>query len=246
MVRSVTTIPHVTHGDEVDVTDLEQFRKEQGAIFEKQGAKLTLTAFVVKAVAGDLAGAERAVERGMSEGNPKEDLVVSVHRIFALQGKPISEFGASMERVLSANPKAAHARVALGYALIQQDKVDDAVAAFKAVLAPESNSDPHAVYRAVDALMQVGRVDDAVAGLDQQISDRPWVWELLELRAVVASAQGKPDQAIGFLERAIAKSPRNAGLWMKLSEAREQTGDVAGAQKAREQANKFVPNEGAH
>ncbi|MEK6644546.1 MAG: 2-oxo acid dehydrogenase subunit E2 [Planctomycetota bacterium] len=54
MVRSVTTIPHVTHCDEVDVTDLEQFRKEQGAIFESKGAKLTLTAFVVKAVAGAL------------------------------------------------------------------------------------------------------------------------------------------------------------------------------------------------
>lgn len=54
MVRSVTTIPHVTHCDEVDVTDLEQFRKEQSAIFADKGAKLTLTAFVVKAVAGAL------------------------------------------------------------------------------------------------------------------------------------------------------------------------------------------------
>lgn len=54
MVRSVTTIPHVTHADEVDVTDLESFRKEQSAIFEEKGAKLTLTAFVVKAVAGAL------------------------------------------------------------------------------------------------------------------------------------------------------------------------------------------------
>jgi pyruvate dehydrogenase E2 component (dihydrolipoamide acetyltransferase) len=54
MVRAYTIIPHVTHGDEVDVTDLEGFRREQGKIFEKQGAKLTLTAFVIKAVAGAL------------------------------------------------------------------------------------------------------------------------------------------------------------------------------------------------
>lgn len=54
MVRSMQTIPHVTHADEVDVTDLEQFRKEQSAIFADKGAKLTLTAFVVKAVAGAL------------------------------------------------------------------------------------------------------------------------------------------------------------------------------------------------
>ena len=54
MVRSVTTIPHVTHADEVDVTDLESFRREQSEIFADKGAKLTLTAFVVKAVAGAL------------------------------------------------------------------------------------------------------------------------------------------------------------------------------------------------
>jgi pyruvate dehydrogenase E2 component (dihydrolipoamide acetyltransferase) len=54
MVRSYTTAVHVTHADEVDVTDLEQFRKEQGAVLADKNAKLTLTAFVVKAVAGAL------------------------------------------------------------------------------------------------------------------------------------------------------------------------------------------------
>jgi pyruvate dehydrogenase E2 component (dihydrolipoamide acetyltransferase) len=54
MVRSVSTIPHVTHADEVDITDLEAFRKEQGRVFADRGGKLTLTAFVVKAVAGAL------------------------------------------------------------------------------------------------------------------------------------------------------------------------------------------------
>jgi pyruvate dehydrogenase E2 component (dihydrolipoamide acetyltransferase) len=54
MTRAWTTIPHVTHGDEVDVTDLEAFRKEQGRVFAQQGAKLSLTAFIVKAAAGAL------------------------------------------------------------------------------------------------------------------------------------------------------------------------------------------------
>lgn len=54
MVRSVTTIPHVTHADEADVTDLEKFRKEHSQIFADRGAKLTLTTFVIKAVAGAL------------------------------------------------------------------------------------------------------------------------------------------------------------------------------------------------
>jgi len=54
MARAWSIIPHVTHGDEADVTDLEIFRKEQGKVFAEQGAKLTLTAFILKAVAGGL------------------------------------------------------------------------------------------------------------------------------------------------------------------------------------------------
>ena len=53
MVKS-WTIPRVTHGDEADITDLEAFRKEHGAVMIEQGVKLTLTAFILKAVAGAL------------------------------------------------------------------------------------------------------------------------------------------------------------------------------------------------
>lgn len=53
MVKS-WTIPRVTHGDEADITDLEAFRKEHGAVMVEQGVKLTLTAFILKAVAGAL------------------------------------------------------------------------------------------------------------------------------------------------------------------------------------------------
>lgn len=48
------TLPRVTHGDEADVTDLEAFRKEHGSIMADQGVKLTITAFMIKAVAGAL------------------------------------------------------------------------------------------------------------------------------------------------------------------------------------------------
>ncbi len=53
MVRA-WTLPRVTHGDESDITDLESFRREHGAVMIDQGVKLTLTAFVIKAVAGAL------------------------------------------------------------------------------------------------------------------------------------------------------------------------------------------------
>jgi len=52
--RAWITIPHVTQFDEADITDLETFRKEKQAEAEKQGTKLTLLAFLLKAVAAVL------------------------------------------------------------------------------------------------------------------------------------------------------------------------------------------------
>jgi pyruvate dehydrogenase E2 component (dihydrolipoamide acetyltransferase) len=47
--RNWISIPHVTQFDEADITELEAFRKESGAVSEKQGFKLTLLAFLIKA-----------------------------------------------------------------------------------------------------------------------------------------------------------------------------------------------------
>jgi pyruvate dehydrogenase E2 component (dihydrolipoamide acetyltransferase) len=47
--RNWVMIPHVTHHDEADVTDLEAFRIELNEEGSKQGVKVTLLAFVVKA-----------------------------------------------------------------------------------------------------------------------------------------------------------------------------------------------------
>lgn len=43
-----TTIPHVTHFDKADITELEAFRKRYGEKVEKAGARLTVTAFLLK------------------------------------------------------------------------------------------------------------------------------------------------------------------------------------------------------
>jgi len=48
--RSWVTVPHVTQFDTADVTDLEEFRKQQKERAEAEGVKLTFLPFVVKAV----------------------------------------------------------------------------------------------------------------------------------------------------------------------------------------------------
>jgi pyruvate dehydrogenase E2 component (dihydrolipoamide acetyltransferase) len=52
--RNWVTAPHVTQFDDADITDLEEFRKSMLAEAEKRGAKLTLLAFLMKAVVNAL------------------------------------------------------------------------------------------------------------------------------------------------------------------------------------------------
>ncbi|MBI5615523.1 MAG: dihydrolipoyllysine-residue acetyltransferase [Gammaproteobacteria bacterium] len=50
MHRSWVSIPHVTQFDEADITELEAFRKSKIEDAQRQGVKLTLVAFLLKAV----------------------------------------------------------------------------------------------------------------------------------------------------------------------------------------------------
>jgi pyruvate dehydrogenase E2 component (dihydrolipoamide acetyltransferase) len=47
--RSWLNIPHVTHNDEADITDLDKYRKEMDAMAKDNGYRVTLLSFVIKA-----------------------------------------------------------------------------------------------------------------------------------------------------------------------------------------------------
>jgi pyruvate dehydrogenase E2 component (dihydrolipoamide acetyltransferase) len=53
-VHSWQAIPHVTHNDKADITELEEFRRQYKRKAEEQGVKLTLTAMLVKTAAAAL------------------------------------------------------------------------------------------------------------------------------------------------------------------------------------------------
>ncbi len=54
MALSWEQIPHVVHGDEADITELEAFRQERKADIEAEGGALTLTIFALKAAVAAL------------------------------------------------------------------------------------------------------------------------------------------------------------------------------------------------
>ncbi|HEU4621807.1 MAG TPA: dihydrolipoyllysine-residue acetyltransferase [Burkholderiaceae bacterium] len=54
LARNWATIPHVTQFDEADITELEEFRKSTNDALAKQGVKVTMLAFVMKAAVAAL------------------------------------------------------------------------------------------------------------------------------------------------------------------------------------------------
>lgn len=52
--RAWLNVPHVTHNDEADITDLDAFRKALDTDAKKEGYRVTLLAFIMKAVAAAL------------------------------------------------------------------------------------------------------------------------------------------------------------------------------------------------
>ena len=49
LARNWVRIPHVTHNDEADITDLEAFRKSMNEAYKKQEVRVTMLAFLIKA-----------------------------------------------------------------------------------------------------------------------------------------------------------------------------------------------------
>jgi pyruvate dehydrogenase E2 component (dihydrolipoamide acetyltransferase) len=68
MASNWSAIPHVTQFDEADVTDLMALRKKHAGRYEAEGARLTLTGFIFKAVAATL-GQHPTLNSSLDEGS---------------------------------------------------------------------------------------------------------------------------------------------------------------------------------
>ena len=70
MVRSVSTIPHLTNFDDADVTELERLRKASAEDHAKANVKLTALSFVIKAVSLGYVGLTVNLANGDKANNP--------------------------------------------------------------------------------------------------------------------------------------------------------------------------------
>ena len=73
MSLSWSKIPHVTHCDEANITELEKLRRKHEAALQGKGGRLTLTAFLIKAVALTL---QKFPEFNSSFDENKEEIIL--------------------------------------------------------------------------------------------------------------------------------------------------------------------------
>jgi pyruvate dehydrogenase E2 component (dihydrolipoamide acetyltransferase) len=71
--RSWLNVPHVTHHDEADVTELEPYRKELDGAAREQGYRVTLLAFLIKAAVSAL---QKFPDVNASLAPDKENLIL--------------------------------------------------------------------------------------------------------------------------------------------------------------------------
>ncbi|MFO1049989.1 MAG: dihydrolipoyllysine-residue acetyltransferase [Geminicoccaceae bacterium] len=70
--RSWLNVPHVTHGDEADITDIEAYRKELDNAAKEKGYRVTLLAFLMKASVSAL----KAFPEFNSSLSPEKDALI--------------------------------------------------------------------------------------------------------------------------------------------------------------------------
>ena len=73
--RAWLNVPHVTHGDEADITDIEAYRKELDGAAKEQGYRVTLLAFLMKASVSAL----KAFPEFNSSLAPDKDALIYKH-----------------------------------------------------------------------------------------------------------------------------------------------------------------------
>ena len=73
--RSWLNVPHVTHSDEADITEIEAYRKELDAAGKEKGFRVTLLAFLIKAASRAL----RSIPGVQRLARPEKDSLILKH-----------------------------------------------------------------------------------------------------------------------------------------------------------------------
>ena len=137
--------------------------------------------------------------------------------------------------VLSADPEAAGAWFLLGVLAADHDNPGKAAELFGRAAALDL-ADARASAHLARCLMILNRRDEALAHAQAAEARQPGDADTFYTLGQVFSRAGQPDRAIGFFEAAVARAPAQASYACHLADARQVSGDLAGAEAAYAQA----------
>ncbi|QQS10728.1 MAG: tetratricopeptide repeat protein [Rhodospirillales bacterium] len=165
--------------------------------------------------------------------------------LIAALDRPEATEGLSPEAVKQMWQRRAMAQAGLGYALFRLDRAAEALAPFDAALAAIDATSPEWPGIQGDrglALASAGRLDDALAAIDEALAAAPGNARLHHSRGHVLHHAGRLEESEPSFLKAIELDPASADSARLLGLGREARGDVAGAMEAYETALKGRPD----
>ena len=109
-------------------------------------------------------------------------------------------------------------------------------------MAPQEISDPRILAQRAALLLDVGRLEEALADLDRTLRLKADYSDALSLQAIIAIVQNDRDKALDLAQKAVDADPNSATALISLSYAQQARFDLKGALSALEEAVTVAPS----
>jgi len=205
--------------------------------------------------AGDIRGARREFNAALKTNSgffPAEAGLAYASLADLDYGDAVSRF----DRVIRTSAGYVPALVGMGDALVGGGRLDEAINSFEEALA----ADPSLVdvrrrldvlafrrqqewLRAARQAADAGRYDEAAAGYERAIAGSPDSGLLYRELAAIERKQGKDDQALARLRKALSLDSSDARSLLQIGEILEDRGDFAAASDAYSKSGALEPGE---
>ncbi len=146
---------------------------------------------------------------------------------------------ADLDSAIQADPSNIEALQARAGLRMQSDDVDGAMADLKLILAEDPGNQVVA-QAAVQQLLDAERVDDAVELITKTLAAKPSEG-MYRMRAILYRLQGKEDEALADLNKALAMQPKDPISLLQRSEIALSRGDIQAAKRDLKTAMGIAP-----
>jgi predicted Zn-dependent protease len=183
---------------------------------------------------GRLDDSERELRLAIEQSTADDDRTrISLAETLTQAGK-LKESQAILDAVLVRSPNHLEAIAAQGRLFLANGQPDQAATLLEKA---GSGPDPQPWIDLAEGYLRAGRADPAAAAAARALErnpNHPWA---LAVSGAAAVAQGRRDEGLRTMHRALSAAPRRPEVWRTLARAFEAAGDHATAAQCRRQAD---------